>query len=98
MLREMPEASHASPVRRGESRQGRPDLYLLQWAIWMGLPGALGLKVDCINTEQLHNTPEKRGLCVLMCGLTLMPALSSLVDTQHKNKLCTNVWTQRARR
>lgn len=62
MLRVMPEASHASPVRRGESRLGRPDLYLLQWAIWMGLQGALGLKVDCISTEQLHNTPEKKRL------------------------------------
>ena len=62
MLRVMPEASHASPVRRGESRPGRPDLYLLQWAIWMGLQGALGLKVDSVSTELLYNTPEKKAL------------------------------------
>ena len=64
MLRVMPEASHASPVRRGDSRPRRPDLYLLQWAIWMGLQGALGLKVACISTEQLHNTAERKALCV----------------------------------
>lgn len=90
MLRVMPEASHASPVKRGESRLGRPDLYLLQWAIWMGLQGALRLKVDCVSTEQLHKTPErKKGLCVLMHRFTLMPAHSPL-DAQRKNKLCIN--------
>lgn len=47
MLRVMPEASHASPVRRGESRPARPDLYLLHWAIRMRLQGASGLKVNC---------------------------------------------------
>lgn len=56
VLRVMPEALHASSVRRGASRPDRPDLHLLQWAARMGLQGAPRLKVDCISAEKLHNT------------------------------------------
>lgn len=58
MLRVMPEASHALPVRRGASRLGRADLYLLQWAV----RGGAGLKVDCVSTEQPHDAPENKAL------------------------------------
>lgn len=96
MLRVMPEASHASAVRRGESRLGRPDLYLLQWALRMGLQGALGLKVDCVSTEQLHDTPEKKGVCVDVQTHTDASSFLSFIHTTKKQQqLCTRVWTQR---
>ena len=35
-------------ARRGESKMGCPDLYLLQWVVWTGLQEALGPKVNCV--------------------------------------------------
>lgn len=82
MLRVMPEASHASLVRRGESRLGRPDLYLLQWAIWMGLQGAVGLKVDCVSTEQVHNASQRKDLFVVLSRFILIPLFRHTPQTQ----------------
>lgn len=85
MLRVMLEASHASPVRRGESWLGRPDLYLLQWEMWMGLLGALGLKVDSINPENKSTTHprEKTFLSVRHTAKKTTNFVLKRVDTEH---------------